>query len=109
LLDKTYPIRYSSIMYIVSETPEFNHWLRSIKDKTTRIRLLRRLDKVSSGNLGDVKAVSEGVYEMREHFGAGWRMYYVQRGSLLLLMLGGGDKATQSADIAKAITLSKTV
>jgi putative addiction module killer protein len=94
-------------MYIVSETPEFSHWLHSIKDKPTRIRLLRRLDKVNQGNLGNVKPVGEGVYEMREHFGAGWRMYYVQHGAVLLLMLGGGDKATQNADIAKAIALSK--
>jgi putative addiction module killer protein len=64
-------------MYIVSETPEFNQWLRSIKDKTTRIRLLRRLDKVHAGNLGDIKPVGDSVYEMREHFGPGWRMYYV--------------------------------
>ena len=96
-------------MYIVSETPEFNQWLRSIKDKTTRVRLLRRLDKVQTGNLGDIKPVGDSVYEMREHFGSGWRMYYVQRGALLLLMLGGGDKATQAADIARAIALSKTV
>jgi putative addiction module killer protein len=96
-------------MYIVSETPEFNQWLRSIKDKTTRVRLLRRLDKVHTGNLGDTKPVGDGVYEMREHFGPGWRMYYVQRGVLLLLMLGGGDKATQASDIARAISLSKIV
>jgi putative addiction module killer protein len=50
-------------MYIVSETPEFNQWLRSIKDKTTRIRLLRRLDKVQTGNLGDIKPVGDSVYE----------------------------------------------
>jgi putative addiction module killer protein len=62
--------------------------------------LLQRLDKVNQGKLGDVKPVGEGIYEMREHFGAGWRMYYVQRGAVLLLMLGGGDKATQNTDIA---------
>jgi putative addiction module killer protein len=61
------------------------------------------------GNLGDIKSVGDSVYEMREYFGPGWRMYYVQRGALLLLMLGGGDKATQDSDIARAISLSKTV
>ena len=58
------------------------------------------------GNLGDVKAVGNGVVEMREHFGAGWRMYYVQRGETLIVMLGGGGKSTQSADIAKAVKLA---
>jgi len=61
------------------------------------------------GNLGDVKPVGEGVVEMREHFGPGWRMYYVQRGSQLIVMLGGGDKSSQSADIAKAIQLASTL
>lgn len=61
------------------------------------------------GNLGDVKPVGEGVVEMREHFGPGWRMYYVQRVSQLIVMLGGGDKSSQSADIAKAIQLASTL
>ncbi len=75
----------------------------------THRRLARRLEKAQAGNLGDVKSVGEGVFEMSEHFGPGWRMYYVQRGAVLIVMLGGGDKSTQSADIAKAITLAATV
>jgi putative addiction module killer protein len=63
--------------------------------------------KAQLGNLGDVAPVGERVYEMREHFGPGWRMYFVQRDSTLLVMLGGGDKSTQQADISKAIDLSK--
>jgi putative addiction module killer protein len=68
-----------------------------------------RLRKASLGNLGDVKPVGEGVFEMREHFGPGWRMYYVQRGAVLVVMLGGGDKSTQAADIARAIKLAATI
>ena len=75
----------------------------------TRIRLSRRLDKAMRGLLGDVQPVGEGVFEMREFFGAGWRMYYIQRGPILIVMLGGGDKSTQQADIAAAIALSKTL
>jgi putative addiction module killer protein len=75
----------------------------------THRRLARRLEKVQRGNLGDVKAVSDGVFEMREHFGPGWRMYYVQRGDVLIVMLGGGEKSTQAADIAKAIKLAATL
>jgi putative addiction module killer protein len=72
----------------------------------TRVRLARRLDKAQRGNLGDVKPVGEGVFEMREFFGPGWRMYYVQRGETLIVMLGGGDKSSQAADIKKAIALA---
>lgn len=75
----------------------------------THRRLLGRLRKASLGNLGDVKPVGESVFEMREHFGPGWRMYCIQRGALLIVMLGGGDKSTQSADIAKAIKLAATI
>lgn len=90
-------------MYIVKTLPEFDAWLDGIKDRTTRLRLARRLDKAQRGNLGDVKPVGHGVLEMREFFGPGWRMYYVQHGNVLIVMLGGGDKSTQTADIAIAI------
>lgn len=74
-------------MFIVKQTPEFERWIRGLKDGMTRIRLARRLDKAQRGNLGDVKPVGEGVSEMQEHFGPGWRMYYVQRGDVLIVML----------------------
>ena len=93
-------------MYIVKTLPEFDAWLDGIKDRTTRLRLARRLDKAQRGNLGDVKPVGHGVLEMREFFGPGWRMYYVQHGNVLIVMLGGGDKSTQTADIAIAIELA---
>ena len=67
------------------------------------------MDKAQRGNLGDVKPVGKGVFEMREFFGPGWRMYYVQHGETLIVMLGGGDKSSQSADIAKALALAKTL
>lgn len=93
-------------MYSIKVLPEFTSWLNNLKDGVTRIRLARRLDKAQRGNLGDVKAVGEGVFEMREHFGPGWRLYYVQQGQTLIVILAGGDKSTQSADIAKAIKLA---
>ncbi|BDI04509.1 type II toxin-antitoxin system RelE/ParE family toxin [Sphaerotilus microaerophilus] len=96
-------------MYTVRQTPEFMQWLTGLKDGMTRRRLARRLEKVQRGNLGDVKAVGEGVCEMRESFGPGWRMYYVQRGAVLVLMLGGGDKSTQQADIAAAQALARHI
>ncbi len=94
-------------MFTVLLLPEFEEWLDDIKDNVTRIRLNKRLDKASRGLLGDVKPVGEGVFEMREFFGAGYRMYYIQQGDVVIVMLGGGDKSTQQADIAKAIKLAK--
>ena len=96
---------YICHMYTVIQIPAFSDWLRAIKDRSVQVRLMKRLRKAQLGNLGDVKQVGSGVWEMREFFGPGWRMYYIQRGELLIVMLGGGDKSTQSADIAKAISL----
>ena len=75
----------------------------------SRIRLAKRLDKVQRGLLGDVEPVGEGVSEMREFFGPGWRMYFIERKDTIIVMLGGGDKSSQAADIAAAIALSKTI
>ena len=96
-------------MYTIYQLPEFDAWLSAIQDGMTRRRLGRRLEKAQRGSLGDVKPVGEGVWEMREFFGSGWRMYFVQRGAVLIVMLGGGDKSTQAADIAKAIALAGTL
>ena len=95
--------------YTVKRLEEFSDWLKDLKDGLTRQRLNKRLRKVQLGNLGDVEPVGESVYEMREHFGPGWRMYYVQRGDALIVMLGGGDKSTQQADINRAIELAKSL
>jgi putative addiction module killer protein len=96
-------------MFSIKRTDEFNDWLNGIRDGMTRLRLVRRLRKATLGNLGDVKSVGDGLFEMRENFGPGWRMYYIQRGSVLIVMLGGGDKSTQAADIAKAVKLAARI
>ncbi len=96
-------------MYTIKKTQQFSDWIDGIKDNLTRIRLNRRLDKAQRGLLGDVAPVGEGVSEMREFFGPGWRMYYMQRGDVLIVMLGGGEKSSQTADIAAAVALSKTL
>lgn len=93
--------------YTVKRLNEFSDWLNGLKDGLTRQRLIKRLRKAQLGNLGDVEPVGDGVFEMREHFGPGWRMYYIQRGEMLIVMLGGGDKSTQQADIRRAVALAK--
>ena len=83
------------------------HWLGQMKDRVTQTRLKVRLRKAVLGNLGDVKPVGEGVFEMREFFGPGWRMYYLEKAGAMVFMLGGGDKSSQARDIQRAIKLSK--
>lgn len=92
-------------MYTIKPLPEFDAWFNSLKDPSTRARLIRRLEKAERGLLGDV----EPVGEMREFFGPGWRMYYIEQGDVLIVMLGGGSKATQSRDIKRAKELARTL
>ena len=89
-------------MYTIKTHPDFDKWLNGIKDRMTRLRLARRLDQAARGNLGDTPALGNSLYEMREYFGPGWRMYYVKRGDVLIVMLGGGSKSTQRSDSAVA-------
>lgn len=96
-------------MNTIKRTAEFDHWMETLADRLTVIRLNRRLDKASRGLLGDVKPVGGDVFEMREFFGPGFRMYYTRRGDTLIVLLGGGDKSTQAADIKAAIALSQTL
>ena len=77
-----------------------------MRDAKTKARLVAGLRKAQLGNLGDVRPVARGVFEMREHFGPGWRMYCAQRGTQLIVMLGGGEKSTQNRDIAEAKRLA---
>jgi len=94
-------------MYQIESTESFDAWFDGLKDRMVRVRLSRRLMRAQGGNLGDIKPVGEGVWEMREFFGSGWRMYYIARCEVLIVMLGGGDKSTQARDIAEAVRLSK--
>ncbi len=97
---------YISKMYTIKPLPEFDAWIESLKDRQTQFRLLRRLEKAQRGLLGDVAALGDSIFEMREFFGPGWRMYYFQHKDTIIVMLGGGDKSSQSSDIAKAKTLA---
>ena len=97
------------ITFTVKRLNQLSDWLKGLKDPVTRQRLNTRLRKVSLGNLGDIGPVGDGVFEMREHFGPGWRMYFVQRAGVVIVMLGGGNKSTQQSDIARAIELSKSL
>lgn len=94
-------------MLEIKTTDQFDAWLKGLRDGLTQRRVVARLRKASMGLLGDVKPVGEGVSEMREHFGSGWRLYFVQHGETLIVMLAGGDKSSQTADIALALRLAR--
>lgn len=94
-------------MYQIFETEQFIDWFGSIKDGTTRARLQLRLRKASIGNLGDHKSIGDNVWEMREVFGPGWRMYYIFHESTVIMMLGGGRKSSQNKDIELAKALAR--
>jgi putative addiction module killer protein len=96
-------------VYEIKQTPEFEFWLWSIRDPKVRGRLLARIRKVSLGNIGDVAPIAGGIWEMREHFGPGWRMYYMLHGKAIILMLGGGSKSTQETDIKRVKKLLQTL
>lgn len=86
--------------------PVFEKWLSSLRDRQTRSRILTRLSHVQEGNFGDHKSVGDGVSELRFAFGPGYRIYYTRRGSVVVIMLCGGDKGSQQSDIRKAKALA---
>lgn len=96
-------------MIEVRETDAFVEWFAGLKDERGRARILARIKRLSLGNPGDVGPVGEGVSEMRIHSGPGYRVYFVQRGETLAILLGGGDKSSQDRDIELAIKLAKEV
>lgn len=93
----------------IRQTERFRKWLTGLRDERARARILKRLDRAKDGNLGDVASVGEGVSEMRIFYGPGYRVYFVQRGGELIVLLCGGDKSTQGADIAEARALAKEI
>lgn len=80
----------------------FEQWYYSLKDKITKVRIRRRLDRLELGNFGDTESLGEGIYELKLHFGAGYRVYFTKTENSIVVLLGGGDKSTQQKDINKA-------
>ncbi len=93
--------------YTVKRLPEFDNWILGIKDYATQLKLLRRLERIQFGLFGDHRGVGEDVIELREFFGPGWRMYFIEQDELLIVMLGGGNKSSQGADIDAAKRLAR--
>ena len=82
----------------------FTEWFESIADKITLNRIERRIDRLKRGNFGDCKSVGEGVFELRLHFGSGYRIYFGEVANTVVVLLCGGDKSSQTRDIERAKT-----
>ncbi|MFZ3357177.1 MAG: type II toxin-antitoxin system RelE/ParE family toxin [Xanthobacteraceae bacterium] len=94
-------------MIEIRQTERFRRWFASLRDSQARVRIQTRIRRLSLGNPGDVRALGEGVSEMRIDYGPGYRVYFVRRGETLVVLLAGGDKRTQSADIVLARTMAR--
>jgi putative addiction module killer protein len=93
-------------MFTVRQTEEFVAWLDGLKDKRAQLRITARLRHAEAGNLGDWQPVEGEVSEMRVHYGPGYRLYFVRRGRVLVMMLNAGDKSSQKRDIRRALQLA---
>ncbi len=96
-------------MIEVRQTAVFTGWLDALRDRVARFRIIARLRRVELGNLGDVKPVGEGVSELRVDHGPGYRLYFVRRGTVIVVVLCGGDKSTQVRDIETAKAIAKDI
>ena len=94
-------------MVEVRQTEVFVNWLRKLRDDKARFRILARIRRLSLGNFGDVKPVGEGVSELHIDYGPGYRVYFCQRGTEIVILLVGGSKKTQDEDIVKARKMAK--
>ena len=89
------------------KTETFDKWFKGLRDARAKVRIDARIERLANGNPGDARPVGNGVNELRIDYGPGYRGYFVQRGNVLIILLCGGDKASQRRDIAKAIGLAE--
>ena len=108
-IDKPLNVLYSGHTFQLAETLEFAKWLGSVRDRKARAKIADRLKRASNGNFGDHRSVQGGVFELRVDYGPGYRVYFFQREKELVILLCGGDKRTQDADIAYAKRLKAEI
>ena len=108
------PVVFSSVVVYKQHMPKirqsetFSIWLHDLRDRKARAKIAVRIQRLEDGNPGDVAPVGDGVSEMRIHYGPGYRVYFVARGAELVVLLCGGDKASQARDIETAKQLAQT-
>jgi putative addiction module killer protein len=96
-------------MIEIRQTETYSRWFNNLRDSQARARIDIRIRRLSLGNPGDVKPVGQGVSELRINYGAGYRVYFIQRGNSLIILLAGGDKKTQNKDIQTALELAQNL
>ena len=96
-------------MFEVRQTETYKKWFKTLRDRRARARIDIRIKRISLGNLGDVKSVGKGVFELRIDYGPGYRVYFVERNRIRIILLAGGKKSTQKKDIKKAQKLARSV
>lgn len=101
-LDRVETTVYTPPVFELVKSATFDAWLGGLRDVRARARIAARLDRIADGNFGDVKPVGGGVSELRIDYGPGYRVYFMQSGAVLVVVLAGGDKRTQRIDIKTA-------
>ena len=96
-------------MYIIQKTEYFDTWLIRLNDIRAKGKILARLKRAELGNLGDHKSLGEGVFEMRINYGPGYRLYFTRSKGVVIILLVGGDKSSQSKDIKKVKQIAKEI
>jgi putative addiction module killer protein len=96
-------------MIEIRKTDQFAKWLDNLRDVNAKARILVRIERLASGNAGDVKPVGEGISEIRIDYGPGYRVYFTKRGGEVIFLLAGGDKSSQSVDIKTVLRLARNL
>ena len=94
-------------MIEVIRSSTFRQWVRGLRDRRAIARINARLRNASLGNLGDTRSVGDGIFEMRIHYGPGYRLYFIREGQAVIVLLCGGDKESQRRDIARAKRIAR--
>ena len=107
IVDTIAYVNYGSHMLEIRKTAIFAKWIANLKDRKAKARIQARIDRVELGHFGDVASVGDGVNELRIFYGPGYRVYFIQRNMVVVILLSGGDKGSQQADIAKAKEIAR--
>jgi len=102
-----YLVGYNCVMYLIKQTEIFSKWLTKLKDIQGKVAILRRIERIKMGNFGDSKSLGDETSELRIPTGPGYRVYYTKKADAIIILLVGGDKASQSDDIQRAKQLAK--